>query len=71
MWEGDEDAIFGDVLRLVWVLFENRPALYFCNHSIFISAHKLYNFGFRIKDTVSFFIANNNNYDSNNENIAP
>ena len=36
------------------VLFENGPALYFCNH-IFITAHKLYNFGFRIKDTVYFF----------------
>ena len=34
-----------------WVLFESRPALYFCNY-IFITAHKLYNFGFRIKDTV-------------------
>ena len=33
------------------VLFENRPALYFCNY-IFITAHKLYNFRFRIKDTV-------------------
>ena len=35
----------------MWVLFENRPALHFCNY-IFITAHKLYNFGFRIKDTV-------------------
>ena len=51
------------------VLFENRPALYFCNY-ISITAHKMYNFWFRIKDTVYFFIANNN-YDSNNENIAP
>ena len=33
------------------VLFENRPALHFCYY-IFITAHKLYNFGFRIKDTV-------------------
>ena len=33
------------------VLFENRPPLYFCNY-IFIPAHKLNNFGFRIKDTV-------------------
>ena len=37
------------------VLFENRPALYFCNY-IFITAHKLYNFGFRIKDTVLIFL---------------
>ena len=36
------------------VLFENRPALYFCNY-IFITAHKMYNFWFRIKDTVYFF----------------
>ena len=33
------------------LLFEKRPALYFCNF-IFITAHKLYNFGFRIRDTV-------------------
>ena len=33
------------------VLFENRPALYFCN-CIFITAHKMYNFVFRIQDTV-------------------
>ena len=52
------------------VLFENRPALYFCNY-IFITAHKMYNFWFRIKDTVYFFIVNNNYYDSNIENIAP
>ena len=38
-----------------WVLFENRPALYLRNY-IFITAHKLYNFGFRIKDTVYFFL---------------
>ena len=38
-------------LSNIRVLFENRPALYFCNY-IFITAHKLYNFGFRIKDTV-------------------
>ena len=38
-------------ILIAWVLFENRPALYFCNY-IFITAHKLYNFGFRIKDTV-------------------
>ena len=31
----------------------------------------MYNFWFRIKDTVYFFIANNNNYDSNIENIVP
>ena len=67
----DEDIVGGlEVLQLSRVLFENRPALYFSNY-IFITAHKLYNFGFRIKDTVKFFIANNNNYDSNNENIAP
>ena len=30
----------------------------------------MYHFEFCIKDTVYFFIANNN-YDSNNENIAP
>ena len=44
------------VILLLWVvLFENRPALYFCNY-IFIIAHKLYNFGFRIKDTVFFLL---------------
>ena len=37
------------------VLFENRPALYFCNY-IFITAHKTYNFWFRIKDTVYSFL---------------
>ena len=37
------------------VFFENRPALYFCN-SKFITDHKMYNFGFRIKDTVHFFL---------------
>ena len=37
------------------VLFENRPALYFCNY-IFITAHKMYHFGFRIKDTVYFYL---------------
>ena len=31
----------------------------------------MYNFWFRIQDTDYFFIANNNYYDSNNENIAP
>ena len=31
----------------------------------------MYNFLFRIQDTVYFFVANNNYYDSNNENIAP
>ena len=33
----------------------------------------MYNFWFRIKDTVYFifFIVNNNSYDSNIENIAP
>ena len=32
----------------------------------------MYNFWFRIQDTVYFFfIENTNNYDSNNENIAP
>ena len=33
----------------------------------------MYNFWFRIQDTycLIFFIANNNYYDSNNENIAP
>ena len=31
----------------------------------------MYNFLFGIKDTVYFFIVNNNYYDSNNENIAP
>ena len=38
-------------LNNCWVLFENRPAFYFCNY-IFITAHNLYNFRFRIKDTV-------------------
>ena len=38
-------------LMMLRVLFENRPALYFCNYK-FIAAHKLYNFRFRIKDTV-------------------
>ena len=33
------------------VLFENRPALIFCYY-IFITAHKMYNFLFRIKDTI-------------------
>ena len=37
------------------VLFENRPVLYFCNY-IFITAHKMHNFWFRIKDTVYFFL---------------
>ena len=55
-------------LQLIGVLFENRPALHFYNY-IFITGHKMYNFWFRIKDTVQFFIANN--YDSNSENIAP
>ena len=42
------------IYRIFWVLFENRPALYFCNY-IFITPHKLYNFGYHIKDTVYFF----------------
>ena len=29
--------------RKSWVLFENRPALYFCNYK-FITHHKMYNF---------------------------
>ena len=33
------------------VLFENKPALYFCNY-IVITACKIYIFWFRIKDTV-------------------
>ena len=52
-----------------WFLFENRPAINFCNYK-FITDHKMYNFWSRIKDTVYFFfIANNNNYDSNIKNI--
>ena len=65
---------FFQTFCVIWVLFENRPALYFCNYYIFITAHKLYNFGFRIpyqRYCLIFFIANNNNYDSNNESIAP
>ena len=38
-------------LNVLGVLFENRPALYFCNY-IFIIAYKMYIFLFRIKDTV-------------------
>ena len=49
---GTANASLRDTLR---VLFENRPALYFCNY-IFITAHKMYNFWFRIKDTVYFFL---------------
>ena len=41
-----------------WVLFENRPALYFCNY-IFITAYSVSKIRFK------FFIANN--YDSINE----
>ena len=75
---GFDAFIAGIAERLQWskwlgVLFENRPALYFCNYYIFISAYNF--FLFRIKDTVSDllsvllnFIAN---YDYKNENIAP
>ena len=36
---------------ILWVLFENRPALYFCNY-ILITAYTIYIFLFCIKDTV-------------------
>ena len=36
------------------VLFENKPALYFCNY-ILITAYKTYIFRFRIKDTAQIF----------------
>ena len=58
-------ALAGKLIHTQWcqafesyngqVLFENRPALYFCNY-IFITANKMYNFWFRIKDTVYFFL---------------
>ena len=45
-----------DTWRGYWyrVLFENRPPFYFCNY-ILNNAHKMYNFWFRINDTVYFF----------------
>ena len=59
LWTEDFFLISSAAIRLLlrswWVLFENRPAFYFCNY-ISITAHKLYNFGFRIKDTVLFFL---------------
>ena len=45
------NSVYLPVSELDRLLFVNRPALYFSNY-IFIIAHKLYNFGFRIKDTV-------------------
>ena len=39
------------LLTMYWVLFENKPALYFCN-CILITHYKTYIFWFRIKDTV-------------------
>ena len=47
----DNHHLQNDQSKIKRVLFESRPALYFCNY-IFITAHKLPNFGFRIKDIV-------------------